>query len=117
LKEDTKKMSPPSSKSIQAEVICPQNRKLILFFNIAVPEFTAVEIANTNPEDLSKVFELYNHAIAYQHKHGYNVWPHFREQMVQEEIRMNRHWKITEGTAMACVFSVAYNDPPLGRKR
>ena len=61
--------------------------------------------------DLDIIFSLFNHAIHYQKRNGFDIWPQFRTQLVETEILENRHWKILDGNTIVCVFSVLYNDP------
>lgn len=42
---------------------------------------------------------------------GINLWPEFERDLIEQEIKENRHWKITEGKNIACIFSVVYDDP------
>ncbi|MFL5754596.1 MAG: GNAT family N-acetyltransferase [Bacteroidia bacterium] len=68
-------------------------------------------IKNSIPEDLGIIFELFNSAINYQKAHGYELWPVFKKELIETEIREKRHWKIIEGDCITCIFSVMYNDP------
>lgn len=73
---------------------------------------------NSTPEDLDKIFRLFNSAIAYQQQNGYELWPRFSHEMIEKEMAEKRHWKIVEGNGIACIFSVLYNDPLIwGEKR
>ncbi len=61
--------------------------------------------------DLPVITEIYNSAIDYQTKNGYNLWPKFNQQLFETEIKEHRHFKITEEKKIACIFSVVYTDP------
>ena len=70
-----------------------------------------MEITNSTHQDLDFIFELFNSAIDYQKKNGYDLWPNFKRDLIEHEIKEKRHWKITEANEIVCVFSVMYNDP------
>jgi RimJ/RimL family protein N-acetyltransferase len=61
--------------------------------------------------DLDTIFQLFSHAIHYQEKNGFQLWPQFSREMIENEIKEKRHWKILENEKAVCVFSVMYNDP------
>jgi len=73
--------------------------------------FSGLHIVNSTPQDMSIIFELFNKAIDYQKKNGFELWPQFSEQLIQTEVLEKRHWKILDGNKTACVFSVLHNDP------
>ncbi len=54
---------------------------------------------------------MFDHAIEYQKKNGYELWPRFSEELIVNEITEKRQWKIMDGSAVTCIFSVMYNDP------
>ena len=66
---------------------------------------------NSQISDLPIIFKLFESAIAYQQKNGFELWPNFSDELILSEIRENKHWKITEGNDIVCIFSVMYNDP------
>lgn len=68
-------------------------------------------IANSSIEDLKIIFELFDSAIAYQKRKGYELWPQFSRELIETEIKEKRHWKIMDGDTIVCIFSVMYNDP------
>ncbi len=70
-----------------------------------------LKIINSADHDLDFIFRLFNDAIAYQQKNGYDLWPEFSKQLILAEIQEKRHWKIVQNNAIACVFSVLYHDP------
>lgn len=73
--------------------------------------FEKLKIVNTSVNDLDFTFYLFESAIAYQKKNGYELWPQFSEELIKNEIREKRHWKILDGEIMVCIFSVMYSDP------
>ncbi|HOZ88127.1 MAG TPA: GNAT family N-acetyltransferase [Bacteroidia bacterium] len=70
-----------------------------------------LQIINSTNDDLGQIFKLFDAAIVYQKKNGYDLWPRFSETMISEEIAGQRHWKILDQTTIVCVFSVMYSDP------
>src|SRR5579872_4106650 len=72
-----------------------------------------MEIVNSTLEDIDTIFELYRGAIEYQKANNYNLWKEFDRDMIIEEIKDKRNWKILIDGQMACVFSVIYSDPLL----
>jgi GNAT superfamily N-acetyltransferase len=74
-------------------------------------------IVQSEPADMDLIFSLFDAAIAYQEKKGYDLWPQFGREMIATEIVEGRHWKIMDGEAIACVFSVLYNDPVIWMER
>lgn len=70
-----------------------------------------MRILNSTIADLDVIFDLFDNAIAYQQKNGYELWPLFSRPMIETEINEKRHWKIVDNNTITCVFSVMYNDP------
>ncbi len=70
-----------------------------------------MEIINSTVNDIATTFQLFDHAIAYQKRKGYQQWPKFSRELIETEIKEKRHWKIIDDDKIACVFSVMYNDP------
>ncbi len=73
--------------------------------------FDKLNIVNTTVNDLAFTFNLFEAAIVYQKKNGYELWPQFSQQLIKTEINEKRHWKIMYGEDIVCVFSVMYSDP------
>ena len=69
-----------------------------------------MEIVNSTEQDTNTIFELYRLATEYQRANGYNTWKGFDPELIATEIREKRHWKIVIDDAIACIFSIAYND-------
>ena len=70
-----------------------------------------MEILSANEGDFSIIFDLYDKAIEFQKTVFDKHWLGFDTDLVRQEIDENRLWKILEGDATACIFSVAYEDP------
>ena len=71
---------------------------------------TAYSIINSTAADMEIIFRLFDFAIEYQKKNGYDLWPQFSREIIETEIKEQRHWKIVHNTSIACIFSVLYND-------
>lgn len=63
------------------------------------------------PSDIDTIFSLYDDAVAYQKTKFEKHWLPFDREMVKKEIEQQLQWKIIEGSDMACVFAIAYDDP------
>jgi ribosomal protein S18 acetylase RimI-like enzyme len=70
----------------------------------------AVQITRSEISDLDIIFQLFADAIQYQEQRGFELWPLFDRKMIEKEIIEGRHWKISIGSEIACVFSVLYSD-------
>ena len=68
-------------------------------------------------EDIPSILELYRSAADYQRHNGYNVWHEFAPELIANEIAHHRHFKITEGNAIACVFTICYSDPVIWEEK
>lgn len=82
-----------------------------------IPEPALYRIAPSKVKDLELIFSLFRHAVDYQTAKGYNLWPEFSRELIETEIAERRHWKIMDGDAIACVFSVLYNDPVIWKEK
>ncbi|MGQ0826928.1 MAG: GNAT family N-acetyltransferase [Bacteroidota bacterium] len=76
-----------------------------------------LQIVNSTLADIDFIFKLFDNAIEYQKKNGYELWPLFSKQLIETEIKEKRHWKILEGNTIVCVFSVLYNDPVIWEEK
>lgn len=62
-------------------------------------------------EDIPAILAVYRASADYQRRNGYNVWNEFDSKLIRTEIGQGRHFKITEGDEIACVFTICYSDP------
>lgn len=83
--------------------------------DLTLPE--SLRIENSLPADLELIFRVFDAAIAYQAKNGYELWPRFSASMILEEISEKRHWKVLEENRIVGIFSVMYNDPIIWLER
>ncbi|GAE65240.1 GNAT family N-acetyltransferase [Chryseobacterium indologenes] len=67
-------------------------------------------IANTSLQDTDEVFEVYTIASDFKKKISGVQWPVFDRNMIETEIKEKRHWKIMVDGAIACVWSITFDD-------
>lgn len=70
-----------------------------------------MEIVTAEPADVEKIFDLYDRAIEFQKQVFDKHWLGFEPVKVDAEIAEGRLWKILETGEIACIWSVAYEDP------
>ena len=63
------------------------------------------------PADFDLVFGLYAKAIEFQKTVFDKQWLGFDADLIDREILEGRLWKIIEDGGVACIYSVAYEDP------
>ena len=73
--------------------------------------FGRSQVVNSSSDDIDFIFNLFDSAIEYQKRNGYELWPQFRKALIETEIAEKRHWKIMDGETIVCIFSILYNDP------
>jgi GNAT superfamily N-acetyltransferase len=79
-------------------------------------QMNTVEIRNTNPNDIETVFELFEHSIKYQEKHGYPTWKNYDRDAVTQDVKNKNQYKAVIDSAIAIVFSVCYSDKIIWRE-
>jgi len=77
---------------------------------------TNYEIRHTTPEDLASVYELFEHSIVYQERHGYPAWKNYDKGAIVRDIENGHQYKIMIDGTIALVFSVAYSDKVIWRE-
>jgi RimJ/RimL family protein N-acetyltransferase len=81
------------------------------------PHSGEYKIVHSEPADLDFIFSLFESAIHYQQRNGYEQWPQFSREMIKAEMQEHRNWKIVEGNVIVCTFSVHYSDPGIWKER
>jgi GNAT superfamily N-acetyltransferase len=76
-----------------------------------------MEILNCTMADLDPIFDLYRSAVRYQKERFTSHWPEFDRDMVVEEIREGRQWKLQDDDRIQCVWATAYSDPLIWKER
>jgi GNAT superfamily N-acetyltransferase len=74
-------------------------------------------ILNTEVTDLHFIFELFDHSITYQQKHGYPVWLDYDKDSIVRDIKNRNQYKVIVDSGIGIVFSVAYADKIIWRER
>lgn len=73
------------------------------------------EVINTGMSDLGMIFELFEHSINYQEKHGYPVWKNYDKNALVRDVENRNQYKVMDGSGTAIVFSVCYSDNVIWR--
>jgi ribosomal protein S18 acetylase RimI-like enzyme len=73
------------------------------------------QILNTTGKDLPQVFELFEHSINYQEKHGYPVWKNYDKNAIINDVENKNQYKVVIDSKTAIVFSVCYSDKIIWR--
>ena len=78
--------------------------------------FDQYEIKNTELSDMEFIFELFDHSISYQEKHGYPVWRNYDKNSIIKDIENKNQYKVIADLMIAIVFSVCYADKIIWRE-
>lgn len=81
------------------------------FADFCITKTHIMEIYNSTMADLDTIFELYDAGTHLQKQYSARQWQGFERQMVIDEIKEGRQWKILEEGQVACVFSTTFQDP------
>lgn len=73
------------------------------------------DIQNTEMSDLQFIYELFEHSIQYQEKHGYPVWKNYDKEAIVRDIENKNQYKAVVDGKTAIVFSVCYADKVIWR--
>jgi hypothetical protein len=73
-------------------------------------ELPPLRVEQASPSDLAFARAAYDRAQATQQKLGVPTWPGFSDESILAEIREGRLFRIMDGSALAGVFTVAYED-------
>nr|WP_315028690.1 GNAT family N-acetyltransferase [uncultured Chryseobacterium sp.] len=74
-------------------------------------------IVNTSLQDIEGIFEVYKIASDFKKKVSGVQWPEFDRNMIETEIKENRHWKIMVEDSIACVWSITFEDKQVWENR
>lgn len=69
-----------------------------------------MEIQNCELNDLPKMLEKYRVATEYMKSKNQVAWPEFEREMLEEEIKDSRQWKLQIDGEIACIWLTALND-------
>jgi hypothetical protein len=76
-----------------------------------------MKFLNSKPEDLEEILRLFDLAIEFQKTKFDKSWLPFDCKMIEREIAEKRHWKILIDDRLACIFSVAFEDPFIWKEK
>ncbi|MEO6904518.1 MAG: GNAT family N-acetyltransferase [Bacteroidia bacterium] len=69
-----------------------------------------MEIINSTIDDLDVIFNFYDMAVAFQKTKFDKHWQAFDRELVKNEIKERRQWKIIIDDTVACIFAITYSD-------
>lgn len=69
-----------------------------------------MEIRNSKLSDIKKIFEFYQMASDLMRSKKQVVWPCFPEDLIVNEIKESRQWKLLINNEIACIWATTRND-------
>lgn len=69
-----------------------------------------MQIRNSDLNDIPKIFELYRIATQYMISKSQVPWPEFPKELILEEIKDQRQWKLSIEGEIACIWATTLND-------
>lgn len=77
-----------------------------------------MKITNCTKDDIDAIFSLYSLASDYQKaKKTVVVWPDFKRELVETEVRENRQWKLLIDDKIACLWVITFSDEQIWEQR
>jgi ribosomal protein S18 acetylase RimI-like enzyme len=76
-----------------------------------------MQFLNSELEDFDDIFRLYDAAIEFQKTKFDKSWLPFDCAMIEGEIEEKRLWKIVIDNKIACIFSIAFEDPLIWKEK
>lgn len=67
-------------------------------------------IKNSNHKDIPQIFDLYKIATDYMKSKDEVYWPEFSKELITNEIKENRQWKLLINGKIACIWATTMND-------
>jgi GNAT superfamily N-acetyltransferase len=67
-------------------------------------------IKNSNHKDIPQIFDLYKIATDYMKSKDEVYWPEFPKELITNEIKENRQWKLLINGKIACIWATTMND-------
>ena len=74
-------------------------------------------ITNTEINELSLIYDLFDSSVVYQEKNGYPSWKDYDKAAILRDIENKNQYKVILNDSIGMVFSVCYNDPVIWRTR
>ncbi len=69
-----------------------------------------MKIRNSDLTDISKIVELYSIATAFMKSKNQVAWPKFDRDLIVEEIKSLRQWKLLINDEIACIWAITLDD-------
>jgi len=69
-----------------------------------------MEIKNSQLADILKIFDLYRIATDYMKSKNQVYWPEFQKELVLNEVKEKRQWKLIIEEQIACIWAITLND-------
>ncbi|MEE9349009.1 MAG: GNAT family N-acetyltransferase [Flavobacteriaceae bacterium] len=69
-----------------------------------------MKIENSKLEDVSIIFDLYRIATDYMKSKNQVYWPEFSKELILNEIKESRQWKLLIDEQIACIWATTLND-------
>jgi ribosomal protein S18 acetylase RimI-like enzyme len=76
-----------------------------------------MEIVRSTPDDIARIFALYDAGTAYQKVMGGKQWQGFERSLIEQEITEGRQYKLVAGDLIAGVYALTFDDAILWRER
>ena len=74
-------------------------------------------ISPTSIADLPFIYSLFDEAIEYQKRNQYPVWKSYDKDVLQQDIKDGRQFKILVNNQITWIFSYCLSDPVIWRQR
>lgn len=69
------------------------------------------QVIALDPGQVDLVLEMYEQAREIQRRHEIVIWPDFPREMIESDMAEGRLWALTENDAIACIWTICFNDP------
>ncbi|NNE25660.1 MAG: GNAT family N-acetyltransferase [Saprospiraceae bacterium] len=76
-----------------------------------------IKITNTQLKDLPDIYEMFDAAIEYQKSKNFPVWPDYDKQLLEDDIKDKKQFKISRDNTLACIFTICDDDAIVWRER
>ena len=76
-----------------------------------------MEISNSEVNDLEVIFDLYARATKYMISKNQVSWPEFPRELIEDEIKDQRQWKLTIDSEIAGIWATALDDELIWGKK
>lgn len=94
---------------------------MVFFYSLCLPYLNFImhlmTIIPSLPEDLDKIFELYDEATRFQKTKTSFYWMPFSRTMVEQEILEGRQFKIMDNERIAGIFAITNSDELIWKEK